>query len=257
MVENTIKVLMDTFIKHLAVMKQLKRVLPENQYTGQFGVILMDLLKKVVLFIIRMKTKATMTLQILLLWIKESITSFILLSGIEKTLIMQEKTLKSHKKNVKNGTGQKQGKSGIEKIITRIKNVFIRKSQIIVNNAGSNMNLKTTEEINTAQKIAKHKREEIAELITNKGLVASVVMFFLQISTHQKNTVVMNVSESELKEAVYCLSTNNGYFSLASGEIVSNCDSAGYFVAYKYPVMPYMPPIKPAKNIPTAQHWNK
>jgi hypothetical protein len=34
-------------------------------------------------------------------------------------------------------------------------------------------------------------------------------------------------------------------------------DCAGYFVAYKYPVMPFIPPIKPAKNIPTAQHWNK
>lgn len=38
------------------------------------------------------------------------------------------------------------------------------------------------------------------------------------------------------RQDVYCLSTPSGAFALANGAVVSNCDGAGYFCAYKFPV---------------------
>lgn len=253
MAKSIIKGQMAIFIKLLEVMKLLKKGLLESQYIEQFGVILMDQLKKVVLFIIRTKTKATMIFQTLLLWIKESITSYILLSGIEKILTIQEKTLRNLKLNARNGTDRMPVKSGIKSIITRLKKLFIKKLPENVSNAEFNMKLKTMEKTNIAQKNVKHKREEIAASIMKKGFVVSVAMFFLRINTQQKNIVVMSVDWSVIKEPVYCLSTNNGFFSLASGEIVSNCDSAGYFVAFKYPIIIDRKPVKKRDNQPVNQ----
>ena len=78
--------------------------------------------------------------------------------------------------------------------------------------------------------------EKLAELIKKIDIASLAIKYFQRIKESQLNTVVTSVEVLNKKEPVYCLSTNDGCFSLANGVIVSNCDSAGYFISYRYPV---------------------
>ena len=97
--------------------------------------------------------------------------------------------------------------------------------------------LKKKKEINIVPETAKHKREEIAELIT-KIESAKFVKKYLPLTNIAKQNVVVEVAHKSLdSHNVFCVTTESGCFSLANGVIVSNCDSMGYFIVRRFPLV--------------------
>ena len=247
---NITKALTGIFIKRWAAVKHCTEEKQGNQYTEQYGNIITERLKKALLFITLTKTKAIMIFQTLLPCTNQNTILCTSQSGINNTLNIQELQLKKHSQNVKNGTLHKLVKNGINRIMKTTKDCFIKKSLENVKYAQRNMSEETTEEIYTAQGTAKHKRDVIAELITKQGLAKRVIMRLLSTNTIKHNTVVKAVQKSQKEEPVYCLTTEQGCFSLADGNIVSNCDSAGYAIAFLYP-------IKIERPVITTQHTHR
>ena len=116
---------------------------------------------------------------------------------------------------------------------------FTKKECLIVPNVEKNTKgqLITEQEIFIAQTLATKKREEIAELITNKDNVQCVKKSLLSISTQQQYAVqeVVAVNLVQKIEPTYCVTVpNNGCFALDNGLIVSNC---GYIIVRLYPIV--------------------
>ena len=151
MVENTIKALTGIFTKRLAVTKQSIREWLGNQYIGQHGRIITEKLKKVLSFIIRMKTKTIMIFQILPSCEKESTTHCTLLNGINNTQSIQEHQLKKHSQNAESGIHHEMVKNGINNTMKTIKHCFIKKQLENARYAQKSTNEKNAAKINIVQ----------------------------------------------------------------------------------------------------------
>lgn len=183
-----------------------------------------------------MKTKAIIKSKTLRLCCAVNIIQCTLLSGIKKILIIAVRQLKKIRINAANGTHQNQVPNGIGSITKTTSTCFTNRLRENVNNAGKNTKQSKREEISIAQKTAHQRREEIAELMMLSGLAGYAKKSSGQTNIPHQNTAVKRVSRMGIKELVYCLTTNEGAFSLANGVVVSNCDSAGYYIAHRFPI---------------------
>lgn len=89
--------------------------------------------------------------------------------------------------------------------------------------------------IHSALRTARRRIEGKAELMTSREAVSIAVGYSLLTSTKRTASVV-EVVQHKTKESVYCLTTDNGYFGLHDGPVVSNCDAFGYPIAYEFPI---------------------
>lgn len=230
------EVAMTTFIKLWGHLKRGKEKNQENQYTVLFGSILMEKFLKAWLYIIKTKTNLTMILKILKLWISQNIDQCTLENGQKRIEAKCSKTSERLSTKHRNGTDQKKALNGISNIMKTLKMLFIKKKNSFAKNAERNTSQQKAGEC-FALKLARQRREEIAELIMRQDVVKIAEKSSLLANMLRRKTVQSVAGGNKEKQKVYCLTVpSDGCFSLASGEIVSNCDNFGYKCIKIFPV---------------------
>ena len=232
---DTTKERTDIFTKRLEIYKKKVRENQDNLFIEKLGNFSMVLFLMDILFIIKTKINQTTAYQILNSWKKQNIESTTPKSGTIKTPFSLKRIWANVKIKLKCGMAQTKENNGIKNTIRKCNICYIKKTLLSVWFAKKNTREQlTTKEICIAQETATQRREEIAELITNKERVSNVEKNLLLTNILKQATVQEVVLKKEIKEPTYCVTVpSDGCFALASGEIVSNC---GYLVARLYPI---------------------
>ena len=232
--ENTIKEQMVIFIKLLEVFKRKKLGKVESQYIEPYGLKKKGIFLKDLLFTIKMKINLIIILTTLILWKGHFIILCTLKNGTVKTKDTLKEILKKVKINAESGINQKKAESGTKNIMKSFLANCIRKSKLFVRYVEKKQKLLKVKvrETNIVQESVHHKREEIAESIIQRNNVHPAESNFLQTNMLLENTVKEVVRYD--KQNVYCVSTEEGCFSLANNTIVSNCDALGYYIVRRF-----------------------
>ena len=95
----------------------------------------------------------------------------------------------------------------------------------------------------SAQMHARQGTDTSRALIMSRDHASSAARKLYSTNTSRSARVV-DVVELRSEKPVYCLTTECGLFQLQDGGVVvSNCDAAGYPIAYLYPVKKKFDPI--------------
>lgn len=162
----------------------------------------------------------------------------------QKTPLKGLKRISStYKRNIESGEKLRKPYSGHKNTTTKTKINCIKKLYSLVSTVKRNMLALFLEQkaICSVQNPAKQDLDFYLGLMTRQEL-AKFVQTVLKLTNIPKNVLapacvsVSSIREIE-KQTSYCLTTKTGSFVLPNGIVVSNCDSLGYLVDYRFSLL--------------------
>ena len=136
--------------------------------------------------------------------------------------------------------------NGIESIMNSVKTSCTQKKSLLANVVEKSLKQRMLVQINSVRKIARQCTVGGAELTTKQEFASFVEKSLMSENTLRQNVVqehavgpcVVAIEHNETPRDVYCLTVPAcGFFRLANGMFVSNCDAGGYYIIKEFPVV--------------------
>lgn len=229
---------MATFTRRLVGSKEKSMGRQEKASIAMFGSFLTEKFQTITTFITSMTTGRITRLKTLNACLAVSTENTTAYKKTRPLSFSSRKIERRQFQRPQNGTQAKMVENGTKSTMSEWATRCTRGLGAFAKCAAKNMRQdhKQDTETSIAQKTAAQRREEIAESIMSQENVN-----FVGMNSRSTNTTKIDFVEEVVPgntEEVFCLSVpTEGCFSLASGHIVSNCDSMGYPVVRIYPVV--------------------